>query len=84
MIFESTNNVKQEISIMKIIPSILAVFGAAQAGFSGPDTGDCGYASDINDQIVRELGKGTEILRGSSTLKRSMSTETNEYTEQES
>merc|ERR1712178_522153 len=40
---------------MKIIPSILAVLGAAQAGFSGPDTGDCGYASDINDQIVREL-----------------------------
>ena len=46
---------------MKIIPSILAFFGTAQgtAGFSGPDTGDCGYATDINDQIVRELGKGT-------------------------
>ena len=52
---------------MKIIPSILAIFGTAQAGFSGPDTGDCGYASDINDQIVRELGKGTKNLKGSTT-----------------
>ena len=54
---------------MKIIPSILAFFGTAQgtAGFSGPDTGDCGYATDINDQIVRELGKGTKSLKGSTT-----------------
>ena len=59
MIIEPINNVKQEISIMKIIPSILAIFGTAQAGYSGPDIGDCGFAGDINAQIVRELGKGT-------------------------
>jgi len=42
---------------MKIIPSILALFGATQAqGFQGAtDINDCGYATDINAQIVREL-----------------------------
>ena len=50
---------------MKIIQSILALLGASEAsGFqsSAPNTGDCGYADDINAQIVRELGKGEPAL----------------------
>jgi len=39
---------------MKIIQSMLALFGVAQAAFD-PQDGDCGYTADINDQIVREL-----------------------------
>ena len=40
---------------MKLIQSMLALFGVAQAGWSD-DTTDCGYTKYINDQIVRELG----------------------------
>merc|ERR1711935_1308269 len=41
---------------MKIIQSMLAMFGVAQAGYNSDATYDCGYHSDINDQIVREIG----------------------------
>ena len=37
---------------------MLALFGVAQAGWND-DTNDCGYTKDINDQIVRELGKSS-------------------------
>jgi hypothetical protein len=39
---------------MKLIQSMLALFGVAHAGYNA-GTDDCGYSNEINKQIVREL-----------------------------
>ena len=48
---------------MKIIQSMLAMFGVAQAGYNSDATYDCGYHSDINDQIVREIGLPIKLFK---------------------
>ena len=48
---------------MKIIQSMLAIFGVAQAGYNSDATYDCGYHSDINDQIVREIGLPIKLFK---------------------